>query len=869
MKKRLVLAGFFALVVPLGFLGCGDNGSNGAPGVSTGTVSGAVTNSVTSNAVAGATVTADPGALTAQTAADGTYSLTNVPAGVYTLTFAKAGFTSVTTSNVSVVATGTSTEDATLVPTSNVFVETSFTGSPLPGGSVTATATPTPLDGSTVTGVTWSQVRGAPVTIDNTSGETTSVTLPAMAAFKTELFQVINEPPITAAQLPSNVPVPPSPFPAGLQDRFGVQALNPFELEEAGTIVLQASVTTTSGTYTQTLDIPADVTLPWKQSTGIQNVPVNVPVLLHGGNGTGPWAWSLSGPASSTAAFDNASEQNPSFTPDVVGAYTVSESNSGNSFTVYVGTWAGAITGENSNGEPLAAECTFPSCHGTGATAPDGTRIDKFGEWMVSGHAMIFSQNVIAGGHYTESCFVCHTVGYDTDAVNNGVDDQSDYAAMLAKYFDDTAGFSAHGSPIAGANNYADILASFPDTARLTNIQCENCHGPNIGAPGTNPHVNGILDPERISINAEVCGSCHGEPARHGRYQQWQLSGHANFELAIEEGEDTNCARCHSGNGFIVWGQKYDFDGATTLAAGDITWDNTSVYPQVCAACHNPHNEGNLSGVPNNATVRVDGDTKLLVAGFTAIGVGRGAVCITCHNSRRGLRNDVYAASNTVSGQAPHPGTQGDILMGQNAYFVTTGAPSKHAYITDTCTACHMEKTPPPAALSYTLGGTNHTFFASPTICVDCHTSVTADEVQGATEAQLTDLQAKLNAAVENQIKAFLGNGDNVALNTGTDNVVIAPTDNVTVSGYTDSHGNQAATVTVNGTDYLLTIDSILVNGTAFSGQGPKTQTIVKAGWNFEMAESDSSKGIHNPSFVQNFLAASINQLDATDFTAL
>lgn len=34
-----------------------------------------------------------------------------------------------------------------------------------------------------------------------------------------------------------------------------------------------------------------------------------------------------------------------------------------------------------------------------------------------------------------------------------------------------------------------------------------------------------------------LCGACHGEPARHGRFQPWEERGHGNLELAI--GSDT------------------------------------------------------------------------------------------------------------------------------------------------------------------------------------------------------------------------------------------------------------------------------------------------------------------------------------------
>ena len=108
----------------------------------------------------------------------------------------------------------------------------------------------------------------------------------------------------------------------------------------------------------------------------------------------------------------------------------------------------------------------------------------------------------------------------------------------------------------------------------------------------------------RVNLGSETCGSCHGEPARHGRFQQWQLSNHADYDLARSRGASSgNCSRCHSGNGFIAW-SKLDFDPDQQVS---VTWDQDTVVPQICAACHNPHDTGTTSGSDGtNARVRVN-----------------------------------------------------------------------------------------------------------------------------------------------------------------------------------------------------------------------------------------------------------------------
>ena len=168
-----------------------------------------------------------------------------------------------------------------------------------------------------------------------------------------------------------------------------------------------------------------------------------------------------------------------------------------------------------------------------------------------------------------------------------------------------------------------------------------------------------------------------------------------------------------------------------------MTWDADTVVPQTCAACHNPHDTGTTSGdAGTDARVRVNADTGgtcggpycdtyMLAAGFKASNVGKGATCMTCHNSRADVpRNDATWASLTDSQKTggPHHGVQADLVMGQNQYSSRViPVPGKHTLIEDVCVTCHMNATPPPDNLSYNLTGTNHTFAADPGICVDCH----------------------------------------------------------------------------------------------------------------------------------------------------
>ena len=557
--------------------------------------------------------------------------------------------------------------------------------------------------------------------IGSPNEETTTVGLPDTAAYKQELFESLGREPL---------------------DRFIVQGLNPFELDNAGLVTLTVTVTTSSGTYTQ--DVAIHTALPWTPNPGLQNVPVGIPVLLHGkdlGDGA-VYDWSLTKPANSAATLTDATSQNPYFTPDLSGVYTVMVTDSTVepaqvvSLQIDAGNWVGAISGQDADGRPEASACT--GCHREGGSAPD-----NFTPWAHSGHAEIFTQNFDIPGHYSTDCLTCHSVGWDLTANNGGMDDAPNYQDFLSEFTSD--GHSFVGDP----NNWTNLLSMFPDVAKLANVQCENCHGPN----STLLHANGTPDDARISIASEVCGVCHGEPARHGRFQQWQQSAHADYELALEEATVEgrgatagHCGRCHSGQGFLAWIAQGDLtkqiqgaNGNATvpeLAALGLTRD--TVHPQTCTTCHDPHAQGTTSGEPNTATVRIQDNTPLLPAGFAALGVGRGAICITCHNTRNGLHNDDVGMPTSYS--APHTPAQGDVLMGQNAYFVAIGDRSPHSFIADTCTTCHMELTPPPPEFSFSGAGTNHTFRPSLTICVQCHGVFDGGTLQESAEAELQRL---------------------------------------------------------------------------------------------------------------------------------
>lgn len=714
-------------------------------------------------------------------------------------------------------------------------VTLTVTGDPVPGATVTAKANITISDGSALQGVRWTQKDGVPVTVTNNLTDTITVALPSRTVFKEHLIEILEEAPLPEANYPSYVPV--TEFENGLQNRFTIVGMWPHATGEVGAVIFDLEIITTSGTY----HVPATLTakVPWKPSIGVEAVAIGLPVVLHG-KAQASYNWTLTVPEGSTAALLDATTQNPEFTPDVKGTYklTVKDLAAGTdkTITIYAGLWKGIVTGVNASGRPtVSTECT--SCH--------AGKIEMFTPWAKTGHAEIFSQNVIdhsPTAHYSASCLSCHVVGYDTAVANGGMDDAPDFAAFKA------SGRLEHGSD----DNWTTILQDYPQTAKLSNIQCENCHGPQ-DTPG-----HALWGKARISVSSDVCSTCHGEPARHGRFQQWQLSGHANYETAMGEGTNAGCTKCHSGQGFIAWA-KTNFSSAPLT----VSWTTDEVHPITCAVCHDPHGIGTTSGsAATNAPMRIMDKTPMLDAGFVANDVGKAAICMTCHNGRRGLKNDSIAL--TDYSRAPHVGPQADILMGQNLYFTKAGDKGFHAMITDSCISCHMEKTNPPAGLANkntdgSYGGTNHTFFASEQICSKCHSSITPETFQATIEHKLETLKAEIENALKNTMQAQIRAGNVIDFGTAKAKSV---TDIAAVE-FIESHGRQGVNVTLgNGTK----VSDLALNSVKVQRPGGSTAEILavadpslaKAGWNYFMVHSDKSEGVHNPAFVNSALDVSI-----------
>jgi hypothetical protein len=686
-------------------------------------------------------------------------------------------------------------------------------------------------------------------------------------------------------------------------DRFGILPINP---DNKGAVT--ASVLVSDGTNTATASITVNAA---GISTGLKTVPIGVPVYLNSGHAD-PSAWTLTAvPAGSKAALGNATSRNASFTPDLIGKYTVKEGS--NSMDVVAGTWVGAISGgsEDSKGLPsVKPDSNCMLCHSVPAVAPD-----MFTSWSKTPHATFFATGLNGLTSNNGTCVSCHTVGSDPapQAKNNG--------------FDDIA--SANGWVYPLVRKVGNWLGMWSDpksaqVARMTNIQCESCHGPNAGDSHTTTKTVGLTG-VRTSLDASVCASCHASGTGHHNYSEWQqvdpdtgwghshsASGNASFTTS------GSCARCHTAEGFLVYLDQLTAGNIGSLPATVMTTKVTAdtAHAVTCSACHDPH-DASVSGisfdnpakpgVPSSSQLRLFNDTKLLPSGFSVSGFGAGALCVVCHNSRNGAQTgsttatylhedgETYNGGNPTGYSAPHQAAQGDVFAGRNAYFLGAGALpqlSKHANIQESCVGCHMTLNP-QTHLSHGAAATSkHAFYIRDQdkgkVCANCHGATDGEALVAATEDGLTALGAKMVNSVKAKLDAATAaapvyfksvylvdaKGAIVLSSAGAEvqaNFTYDGSNRYTAVANTEVHGQightytltNPITVTVGGVSY--TVKSFEVGiGSIFSNSAMTTNVyalsgnMVRAGWNYYLIEGDQSMGIHNPSFASNVLKASL-----------
>lgn len=341
---------------------------------------------------------------------------------------------------------------------------------------------------------------------------------------------------------------------------------------------------------------------------------------------------------------------------------------------------------------------------------------------------------------------------------------------------------------------------------------------------------------------------------------QWAKSKHANRLRAVVEGTAdgrrglaaAHCGRCHTEQGFLAWLPQVQRGNPGLIAKPDgspadipfllgLGLSRRTVQPQTCTTCHQA-----------DFRLRQAGTTPLLPAGFRAIGVGAGAQCMLCHNSRNGAI--IWNEEDPRRYTAPHTASQADVLLGKNVYFVDYGNNfiSPHAsFIGDSCVTCHYQFAKEP-----------HTFKADAQSCGRCHgREVTLARVQGPVKSQIHELEE----AMRGKIRAAAAAGRirslepwNAMISAFTERITIDPAA-IRWIGFVGIGGQSGVAFTMaDGKKYSTQVR--LLQDAAGRPTFPTADPLVRAMWNYWLLTGDDSLGVHNPRFFRQVL---LNTLDA------
>lgn len=467
--------------------------------------------------------------------------------------------------------------------------------------------------------------------------------------------------------------------------------------------------------------------------------------------------------------------------PDIAGEYVV---------TATVATKSeGTVSVEQTIiGATYVGISACAKCHST-----PGTVIGVAPSWQNTLHAQMFTQGItgVNGTSYASTCWVCHTVGNDPNAtVPNG-----GFNSVMAQ-----TGWTAPAT--LTPSNWTSMPTALQN---VSNIQCENCHGPG------STHAQSGGTPYEISIpsGSGACSTCHDAPTHHVKSTEWYSSAHA--VTTTDPAGNATCIGCHTSAGFIG---RMNGNPSTDLSYSTIG----------CPTCHEPHGETTPSTathlVRNMATVTLADGTKVTNG-------GEGQLCMNCHQARQ--KAVTYAASTAGSAHfGPHEGPQADMLEGVNGYSYGQNIPtSAHAFVApNTCVDCHMQATASTDAAFLKAGG--HTFKPS---FVPAG-STTPVELVGACQTCHGPEITTFNFPLID----YNGDGKIEGVQTEVQHLLDS------LSAMLPPAGQPKTSLTIDKT---------------------WTQPQLEAAYNWLFVTNDGSKGIHNTAYAVGLLKASIADLTA------
>lgn len=817
---------------PAGATGmAGPTGPTGPTAPVVGVLTGRVVDASNADApLAGANVAVTPGGFRTTTDATGVYRV-ELPSGVFALRVSATGYVEAAFDDLGVVQGATVTQNVSMQPTNPLVANAG------PRQYQAGFGTTVQLDGSASTapaGYTltfaWRQTMGPTVAL--TGADTARPTFVSKS-----LAELISANATTLA-------LPERFGPLGITDEESKQLSYGFEL------------TVSARGFQKKAQVLIESV---QQSGGLNNVPVNVRHLFVA-PARASYAWTCqklaaptdaSGPACAAGVLSAEATRTPTFFPTEVGTYLLREASQATPLRIFVGTYTGSRIDD---GAGLRCE----NCHARTIVLAGRTITDKFTPWSRTRHEGALREGV--DGHYGASfgteCLACHTTGYNPDAQNNG--------------FDDVGRAASYTLPTRLQHGNWDAM---PATVRsLGGVGCESCHGPG-SAHASFTELQAIGK----SFSASDCNQCHASAPYNTHGLQWQKSAHARFVTGLSTPSTGDpalsnfCASCHSTQGFVAWTKS----GVSQQppVTGDVA------EPQTCTTCHDPHGSATApDGSPAPNQLRVYDNVTTLVSGLAVRGAGAGALCMTCHNSRK-----VFSST---SQSAPHAPAQTDVLFAKNALTFNLGSysSSPHGAVAGACVGCHMKATPAAGQPGHNeVGG--HTFkvrtgnVENLSACTGCH-----DGLQTLNRTAFADFDG--DGIIEGIQDEVAGLFNLVAGALSQKAASLWPTQTAgaapTIVG---SHGRirilkhytQGMCAVPEDADpcnpshpehpeccYAFTAGTIPQTD-ADAGRQQQMQDFLRAAWNLLLLQGDRSFGIHNPAFVIEVLQRSYKAVTGTE----
>ncbi len=558
-------------------------------------------------------------------------------------------------------------------------------------------------------------------------------------------------------------------------------------------------------------------------STGLNTIGVGTMAWLSGWDTSGAtvykpalsYLWELtSKPAGSLTELETTTNQLTNFRPDSAGDYTVqlTITTAAGTHSVTQVISAAKYTGTNSK-NVAGSGFNCASCH-----AGSGTATTVYAPWRTSSHATMFERgmNGNLGSNWGESCFKCHTTGYNKNAaaVNGGFDDVAT-----------AVGFVENDWKPWRFNLFDSLLTTDKKMLSLVGgITCESCHGPKNAL-----HFGGTDGKQPKTMSSGVCAPCHDAPTKYNIYAQWENTTHSGLVASTANTRGFTgptvvtaytldaCVRCHDGQAFVNYTRGRSFDRRP--ASG---YSQATRTPITCQTCHDPHSMA-LRSTP------IASDTLGNGYNYSSFNFGTGKTCVNCHKYRRGEQR--YITQTAMSALwGPHYAGTTDIFLGQNGHTFGATLPSSvaHQNVQNSCVGCHMSATPDTGTVAHNkIGG--HTWAMSYT---DPNTSITYDNVTGCLSChsgitKFDQIKASYDYDKNGKVEAFMKEVDGLKKNLAK---LLPP----------------------------VGLDSI--NRVMLAASKDST-LLKKAFWNYLYVKYDGSNGVHNPKYVVALLQNTIDNL--------